>query len=214
MNKEYYKKYVESHKEQYKNSQKKYYENHKDKIKEGVKKRYNIKKEEINKKRAIEYKENKNNVCEYRRNYNKKYWLKNKEKLKINMRIYSQQNKKILHEKQQDKNRIKYINDDLYRLKVQLRSRIKLSNKKKFVASMDLIGCSILDYVKYLESKFKIGMTWQNHGQGINCWHIDHIIPLASFDLSKLEEQQKAFHYSNTQPLWEYENLSKGCKIQ
>jgi len=52
-------------------------------------------------------------------------------------------------------------------------------------------------------------MSWNNHGE----WHIDHIKPCTSFDLSKLSEQKKCFHYKNLQPLWAKDNLSKGAKI-
>jgi hypothetical protein len=51
-------------------------------------------------------------------------------------------------------------------------------------------------------------MTWENHGK----WHIDHIKPGALFNLINIEEQKKCFHYTNLQPLWASENLSKGCK--
>ena len=51
-------------------------------------------------------------------------------------------------------------------------------------------------------------MTWENHGE----WHIDHIKPCASFNLLNEDEQKKCFHYTNLQPLWASENLSKGCK--
>jgi hypothetical protein len=44
-------------------------------------------------------------------------------------------------------------------------------------------------------------------------YHIDHIIPCASFDLTKPEDQAKCFHYTNLQPLWASENLAKGSKI-
>ena len=49
-------------------------------------------------------------------------------------------------------------------------------------------------------------MTWENYG---SYWHVDHIRPLASFDLSKPEEQTKAFHFSNCQPLEAKKNLQK-----
>ncbi len=50
-------------------------------------------------------------------------------------------------------------------------------------------------------------MSWEN----MNKWEIDHIRALAKFNLSNISEQMKAFHYSNTQPLWRFENRSKGA---
>ena len=70
------------------------------------------------------------------------------------------------------------------------------------------LGCSFKEYKSYLEEKFKPGMTWNNMGK--NGWEIDHIVPLARFDLSKINNQMKAFHYTNTQPLWSIENKVKG----
>lgn len=96
-----------------------------------------------------------------------------------------------------------------------LRSRISsaiFSGYKK-TSTIDLTGCSLEFLIIYLESKFKKGMTWQNHGSGDDKWHIDHIIPCDAFDLTKEEEQRKCFHYTNLQPLWQPENLSKSNKI-
>ncbi len=82
-----------------------------------------------------------------------------------------------------------------------------LRGKRKFARTMELTGCSAEYLKKYLETKFKKGMTWENHGR--KGWHIDHIKPCASFDLSNLRQQKKCFHYKNLQPLWAEENLRK-----
>lgn len=87
--------------------------------------------------------------------------------------------------------------------------RNKSSKSKKMNKTEELIGITILDLKKHLEKQFKEGMTWDNHGK----WHIDHRVPLNSFDLTNPEEQKKAFHYTNLQPLWAKENLSKGSRI-
>jgi len=53
-------------------------------------------------------------------------------------------------------------------------------------------------------------MTWDNYGK--EGWEVDHIKPLAKFNLETLEDQKKAFHYTNTQPLWKSENITKRDK--
>ena len=75
-----------------------------------------------------------------------------------------------------------------------------------------MLGCSIKDLIIHIEKQFKEGMTWDNHSY--NGWHIDHIIPCASFDLSDPEQQKKCFHYTNLQPLWKQDNLSKSDKYE
>ena len=52
-------------------------------------------------------------------------------------------------------------------------------------------------------------MSWDNYGK----WHIDHIIPCASFDLADETQQRLCFHFTNLQPLEASENMRKGCKI-
>jgi hypothetical protein len=94
-----------------------------------------------------------------------------------------------------------------------LRSRvcavIKGINKPE--SAQILIGCNFKDARGHIEKQFTKGMTWDNHG--MHGWHIDHIIPIASFDLSKPEQQRRAFHYTNMQPLWAKENMQKSDKM-
>jgi hypothetical protein len=92
------------------------------------------------------------------------------------------------------------------------RNRIRNCIKKgwKSQSSLSLTGCNSWNELKqYLENKFQKGMTWDNYGE----WHIDHIKPCSAFDLTDTSEQKKCFHYTNLQPLWAMDNLSKSDRI-
>ena len=93
-------------------------------------------------------------------------------------------------------------------LRCRLYNVLKRQNTKKNISTMELTGCELPFLKGYLEAKFKEGMTWENHGY----WHLDHVLPCCSFDLTQEEEQKKCFHYTNLQPLWAADNLSKGGK--
>ena len=88
-------------------------------------------------------------------------------------------------------------------------SATDIVRKNKTKKTCELIGCNWEQLKKYLESKFQQGMSWENYAY--YGWHIDHIIPLAS--ASNREEMEKLCHYTNLQPLWAQDNLSKGDKI-
>ena len=122
---------------------------------------------------------------------------KNVKKISANYSIYERDRKK---------------RDPEFKLVKTLRSRLgsalKSQNVKKQHRTMDLIGQSPAFVRSYIETQFTEGMTWENHGT----WHIDHRISCCKFDLTKEEEQRKCFHYTNLQPLWAKDNLSKGGK--
>ena len=81
---------------------------------------------------------------------------------------------------------------------------------KKSTKTLNLLDVKNVSEVKiHLEKQFKNGMTWNNHGE----WHIDHIIPCASFNLRCPVQQLACFNYKNLQPLWASDNMSKGAKI-
>ena len=108
--------------------------------------------------------------------------------------------------------------DHPWRLKKLCRTRIYHAIKrgnagvKPRIAqrTTQLIGCTMKHLRSYLEKQFKEGMTWENHGNG---WHIDHIVPCAAFDFTQPDQILQCFHYTNLQPLWAHENLSKSDKI-
>lgn len=72
------------------------------------------------------------------------------------------------------------------------------------------VGCSLAELKRHLEAQFKPGMHWLNNTT--EGWHIDHIRPLVAFDLTDPVQQRQAWHYTNLQPLWATENLSKGSR--
>lgn len=74
-----------------------------------------------------------------------------------------------------------------------------------------IVGYTIDDLMAHLEAQFVDGMNWDNFGE----WHIDHIIPKAHFMFESTEDEsfQECWALSNLQPLWAYDNLSKGAKI-
>ena len=87
--------------------------------------------------------------------------------------------------------------------------KIKIDSYTK--KSLQFLGCTIDQFKLYIESQFKEGMSWSNYG--FYGWHIDHKLPISSFDLTKDEDIIKCFHYTNLQPLWAAENLLKRDKI-
>ena len=127
--------------------------------------------------------------------YNKNYHKKNKEKRTIDARIKRQTN---------------FLRRTIDNIRHRIYMIYKSKNVQKSKKSLDIIGCTPEFLRDHLEHKFKEGMTHENYGY--KGWHIDHIIPLASagYDSEKIE---KLFHYTNLQPLWWWENLSKADKI-
>jgi hypothetical protein len=97
----------------------------------------------------------------------------------------------------------------LLRLRCRLRSAVKAQSTCKSASTMSLVGCSPAELRAHLESKFTGGMSWSNQGE----WHVDHIRPCASFDLTDPAQQKVCFHYTNLQPLWGIDNLRKGSKV-
>jgi hypothetical protein len=110
--------------------------------------------------------------------------------------------------------RKKYNNDPQYRFKCLMRNHVKRifrkAKTKKEGRTIEYLGCSMLHARRHIEKQFKKGMQWNNHG---TVWHIDHIIPLAEFDLTDPMQRKRANHFTNLQPLYVAENMQKRDKI-
>lgn len=139
----------------------------------------------------------------------KQYAKKNEKHISEYQKKYRKKHKKRIYKQIRNIEKEKYKTNICFKVRKNTQRRILLAlkGKCKSANTVELLGCSIEEYKKYLESKFQEGMKWENHG--IYGWHIDHIKPCASFDLTNPEEQKKCFHYTNTQPLWADENVKK-----
>jgi hypothetical protein len=195
-------------KEKRKISARKFYLKNREEVIKRVSKYYLENKEEIKKRQKVTKKIYYNNNREKINKKTREYYCKNKEKKLLRNKIYRINNKEKVkaHDIWRSKNN---VNRKLSLL-LRRRTLLALKDNSKSKNTMSLLGIENIEFLwKHLESTFKPGMTRENHGK----WHIDHIRPCASFDLSKPEEQAKCFHYSNLQALWSHENLSKGSKI-
>jgi hypothetical protein len=86
------------------------------------------------------------------------------------------------------------------------------SGLHKCLKTESILGCSVLDFRKHIESQFLSWMSWENHGNisngmEYNCsWDLDHIVPIS---LAKTEEEVYLLnHWSNFQPLCSKVNRS------
>lgn len=120
---------------------------------------------------------------------------------------YNEQNRKYARERQ----RTLYKTNPHFKIKHIMRIRIHQAIKHNTTdnnsAVEQLIGCTVQELKLHLESMFLDGMTWANYT--INGWHVDHIKPCASYDLTDIEQLSLCFHYTNLQPLWAKDNRSK-----
>lgn len=141
--------------------------------------------------------------------YEKKYREDNVDKMKEYQREYRSENLDKINEY----HRTRYNTNPQAKIRQRLASRIRqvVKNKstRKSADTMTLTGTTLEKLIAHMESLFLPGMTWENHGK----WHIDHIKPCSSFDLTDPEQQRACFNWSNLQPLWALDNMKKSDKI-
>lgn len=160
------------------------------------------------------YKENKSNIVLK----NKEYRNCNKDAINIQKQEYYKDNITQIKEYHQDnkknrneKNKIKRKQNPYYALKEALKVRIfdilKSSKKEK---TSNLVGCSCEELKIWIESHFDENISWDNYS---TYWHLDHVIPIAFFDLTIEDERYICFNWSNVRPLEKKQNISKSDNI-
>lgn len=143
---------------------------------------------------------------------NKKWRDNNKEYNQNRMKLWEIEN--IEHRKKYRKEYHRQERSDaLCKLYInylrRIREMIPIEHRPKKLLS--LLCCSIDDLMKHLEHQFDDKMNWSNNT--IDGWHVDHIVPCDYFDLKNPTHQKRCFHWSNLQPLWGKENMSKSNKM-
>ena len=149
-------------------------------------------------------------------NYQEKERKRRKDYYKNNIVIerekrkdYYHKNKKKEREKNNKWKNNKIKNDGFYRMKINLRHRLRdyLIGESKSKRTKDIVGLDKIEFKSYVENKFIDGMTWENYGK----WHLDHIKPLCQ--AKDNDEALLLNHYTNLQPLWAEDNLRKNRKL-
>lgn len=76
-----------------------------------------------------------------------------------------------------------------------------------------LVGYTVHDLKRHIESNFKQGMTWTKLISGEI--HIDHVIPKSKFVFGSDSDLsfRRCWSLENLKPEWKPHNLSKGAKI-
>lgn len=147
-------------------------------------------------------------IAEKQKEYIKNNYKKVRKSNKEACRKYYTNNKELVLKRTKANHKKRMKEDISYRLAANLRRRLNYAVKNGKVGShVKDLGCTVLELVAYIESKFKPGMSWNNYGY--YGWHIDHIVPLSKFDLANRKELKKACHFTNLQPLWWKENIKK-----
>ena len=167
--------------------------------------------EEIRATRLKHYQENREEVLAIK----KKWREKNPEKVRAASKKYSKENPEKERARHKKYMRRRRQEDPIFRLLHNMRGNLSrcLSGKQKNSHTMQYVNMTPDELMDYLEGRFTEGMTRDNYGE----WHVDHIRPLASFDFTgpdKEEQLHMAWNYTNLQPLWAADNMSKGAKYE
>jgi len=101
-------------------------------------------------------------------------------------------------------------NDINFKMTRNLRTRFHSFVSTKGKKTFNVLGMPCDTFLSWIEFQFVDGMTWDNYG---DIWHLDHILPVSKFDLTNEIDQRVCFNWTNFQPLYAQDNLSKSNSI-
>jgi len=155
----------------------------------------------------------------------KLYQEKNKEKIKSHRKLWEKENRDRINLRRKKKRELSAH----YKAAENSRQRTRkiLNGISRSKTSLGLLGYTSSQWPdpedfysflrKYFEERFLDGMSWNNYGNPngdhSDCWHIDHIVPCNIFDLENESHQAACFHYTNLQPMWALDNISKSDTV-
>jgi len=149
--------------------------------------------------------------------YNKhKVWYdENKDKWNLYIKEYRENNKDKIKKIKRDYERNRKSSDPIYKLISNFRTAIyqvlKESNVEKNKHYFDILQYTPEELMVHLELQFKDSMNWDNYG----FWHVDHKLPITHFNIQEMgdEEFMRCWSLENLQPMWAEENIRKSNKI-
>jgi len=142
---------------------------------------------------------------EQEREQRRRDYEKHKEKRAAAAKIYQMNNRDKLNHYYRNRRR----NDLDFKLSTYIRNmvgRLVQRGYDKTKLTSEILGYDVAQLKSHIEVKFEDGMNWENYGE----WHIDHIVPVVQMVKQGITDPAIVNALSNLQPLWAFDNLSKG----
>lgn len=130
-------------------------------------------------------------------------------------KAYKQRNKDKVRERARDYAAARRKTDPQFRLRGSITRLVgcfmsRRGHSKAGQSFFTAIGYTLAELCAHIERQFAPGMTWENYGS----WHVDHVLPNASFDYKLMEDPEfkACWSLANLRPMWAADNLKKGSR--
>ena len=144
------------------------------------------------------------------------------QKAQSTMPLFEHLNKERNRKRNKEQFNERYRNDEAFRLYHILKRRHRkimniwigrMENETSSIASkrhVELLGTSVDNAKRWIESMFTDGMAWNKIGVGEGMLSIDHVVPCSWFDHSNDYHARLCWNYQNLRPMWFLDNIKRG----